>query len=436
MVEFAIVAVVFFMLLLGIMDFGRMLFRWNAAAEATRWGARLAVVCDKLTPNQIRDRMRRIVPELTDANIVITYYDPEGTPNNSCDKATCKGVEVRLANFAFTPISPFMNFGLTTVPPFQTYLTRESMESVNARVTRTRPVSSENHKEPSLKIAVISPNSAHLEDIGRYLQTPNGSRSVALHEGGMSKVRVVVDQQRPDLIILDSMCRDLEGLPVLEYVSAQHPHTVIVMLCANHTPDFLIHAMRAGVREVLKSPVTKEVLLSAVERIEQRLGLAARPRDPGTIAAFIPCKGGSGATFIATNLGYQLAAENKKVLLIDLNLQFGDAVLFIHDNKPATNLGDVARNIQRLDASFLAGNLVKISPNYGVLAAPEDPGQAIEIKPEHIDVLLNVAVNHYDFVLLDSGRVLDAVTIKALDRANYVFPVMQLTLPFVRDRTA
>lgn len=284
-----------------------------------------------------------------------------------------------------------------------------------------------------MKIAVISPNSVHLNDIGRYLQTPNGSRAVALHEGGMSKVRMVADQQRPDLIIVDSMCRDLEELPVLEYVSAQHPRTVMVMLCVNQSPDFLIHAMRAGVREVLKSPVTKEVLLAAVERIEQRLGLVARPRDPGTIAAFVPCKGGSGATFIATNLGYQLAAENKKVLLIDLNLQFGDAVLFIHDNKPPTNLGDVARNIQRLDASFLAGNLVKISPNYGVLAAPEDPGQAIEIKPEHIDVLLNVAVNHYDFVLLDVGRMLDAVTIKALDRANYVFPVMQLTLPFLRD---
>jgi pilus assembly protein CpaE len=284
-----------------------------------------------------------------------------------------------------------------------------------------------------LKIAVISPNSAHLEDIGRYLHTHDASRAVALHEGGIAKVRVVADQLRPDLIILDSMCRDLDGLPVLEYVSTQHPRTVIVMLCANHTPEFLIHAMRAGVREVLKSPVTKEVLVVAVDRIEQRLGLAAKPREPGTIVAFIPCKGGSGATFLATNLGYQLAAENKKVLLIDLNLQFGDAVLFIHDAKPATNVGDVARNIQRLDASFLAGNLVKISPNYGVLAAPEDPGQAIEVKPEHVDVLLNVAVNHYDFVILDVGRVLDAVTIKALDRANYVFPVMQLTLPFVRD---
>ena len=284
-----------------------------------------------------------------------------------------------------------------------------------------------------MKIAVISPNSAHREDIGRYLQTQDGSRAVALHEGGMTKVRVVADQQRPDLIILDSMCRDLEELPVLEYVSAQHPQTVVVMLCANHSPEFLINAMRAGVREVLQSPATKEALVAAVERIERRLGLGAKPRQPGQIIAFIPCKGGSGATFLATNLGYQLAAESKKVILIDLNLQFGDAALFIHDHKPATNLGDVAHNIHRLDASFLAGSLVNVSPNYGVLAAPEDPGQAMEVKPEHVDVLLNLAVNNYDFVIVDVGRILDAVTIKALDRANCVFPVMQLTLPFIRD---
>ncbi|HSD44731.1 MAG TPA: AAA family ATPase [Burkholderiales bacterium] len=284
-----------------------------------------------------------------------------------------------------------------------------------------------------MKIAVVSPNSAHLKDIGRYLQTEDGSRAVALHEGGMTKVRVVADQQRPDLIILDSMCRDLEELPVLEYVSAQHPQTVVVMLCANHNPEFLINAMRAGVREVLQSPATKGALVAAVERIERRLGLGAKPRQPGQIIAFIPCKGGSGATFLATNVGYQLAVESKKVVLIDLNLQFGDAALFVHDHKPATNLGDVAHNIHRLDASFLAGSLVNVAPNYGLLAAPEDPGQAMEVKPEHVDVLLTVAADNYDFVIVDVGRVLDAVTIKALDRANYVFPVMQLTLPFIRD---
>lgn len=131
-VEFAIVAVLFFSLLLGIMDFGRMLFTWNAAAEATRWGARIAVVCDKLTPDQVRDRMRRILPQLTNANIVINYYNPLGTINNACDKASCKAVEVSLAGFTFDPISPFMPFGLTTVPDFRTYLLRESMEAVDA----------------------------------------------------------------------------------------------------------------------------------------------------------------------------------------------------------------------------------------------------------------------------------------------------------------
>jgi hypothetical protein len=131
-VEFAIAAVVFFALVLGIMDFGRMLLTWNAAAEATRWGARIAVVCDKPTPAQVRDRMRKILPQLTDANIVINYYDPAGTVNNACDKASCKAVEVSLAGFSFDPISPFMPWGLLTVPDFRTYLPRESMEAIDA----------------------------------------------------------------------------------------------------------------------------------------------------------------------------------------------------------------------------------------------------------------------------------------------------------------
>lgn len=131
-VEFAITAVLLFTLLLGIMDFGRMLFTWNAAAEATRWGARVAVVCDKLTPDQVRGRMRHILPQLTDANIVINYYDPPGVINNACDKASCKAVEVSITGFAFDPISPFLPFGVVTVPDFRTYLPRESMEAIDA----------------------------------------------------------------------------------------------------------------------------------------------------------------------------------------------------------------------------------------------------------------------------------------------------------------
>jgi len=284
-----------------------------------------------------------------------------------------------------------------------------------------------------VKIAVVSPNTPSLQEIQRLLGTDGKNRSVTLYEGGPGQVRVVADQHSPNLIIIDSMCRDLDDLHVLEYVSIHHPNTALVMLCANQTPEFLVTAMRAGVREVLQSPPPRDVLRACVDRIEQRLGLAVQPKQPARILAFVPCKGGSGATFLATNLGYQLASENKKVLLIDLNLQFGDAVLFLHDNKPSHSLADIAHNIARLDGSFLSATAINVSPNYAVVAAPEDPAHAQEVKPEHIEVLLNLASKHYDFVIVDAGRNLDAVTLKALDRADFIFPVLQLTMPFMRD---
>ena len=89
----------------------------------------------------------------------------------------------------------------------------------------------------------------------------------------------------------------------------------------------------SGVQAKLGTP---SALKAAVMRLSNKLaGLKGPPL--GKVLAFMPCKGGSGATFIATNLGYQLA-ETHSVLLIDLNLQFGDALSFVSDARPASTL--------------------------------------------------------------------------------------------------
>lgn len=281
-----------------------------------------------------------------------------------------------------------------------------------------------------MKIAVISPSLGHLEVIGHVLRANGHAPSV--FEGGKSRMREIVEREQPDLVLVDGMCCDTAELTQVEYVTNHYPNTAVILLCSSHTPEFLINSMRAGVREVLPSPVTAPALEAAVGRVASKL--VARPggRSTGKVLAFMSCKGGAGATFLATNLGW-LLAETKSVLLIDLNLQFGDALAFLHDGKPASTLADVAKDIARLDASLLAASTVRVAPNYSVLAAPDDLAHAMEVKPEHIDAILALAVTQYDFVLLDVDRSLDTIAIKALDRAWRIFPVLQSGLPDLRN---
>lgn len=273
-----------------------------------------------------------------------------------------------------------------------------------------------------------------MENILHIIQEGAHPHSVLLFEGGKEQLGPVADRELPDLMVMESADDGREAIAALESVSQRHPGMNFIMLCGQVSSESLIQAMRIGVRDVLPAPVSPQALMEAVGRVEQKLVRAEKPKHKGKVLAFIACKGGSGATFLAANLGYVLAAEHgKRVALIDLNLQFGDASLFISDRVPATTLADVANEILRLDASFLASSLVHVLPNFGVLAAPENPSKAADVLPEHIEVLLRLAVAEYDYVILDVGRNLDAVSVKALDYADLIFPVLQETLPFIRD---
>ncbi|MBO9537644.1 AAA family ATPase [Herbaspirillum sp.] len=279
-----------------------------------------------------------------------------------------------------------------------------------------------------MKIAVISPHAGRLTEMGAVLRAQ--AHQVSLAEGDKHHMRLVAEQERPDLMLVDGSICDMHDLSMVEKVTASFPQMAVILLCATQNQDFLIGAMRAGVREVLPSPAPLEALNAAVGRVAAKQPGGGH-KAAGKILAFMSCKGGSGATFLATNLGYQLA-RTSSVLLIDLNLQFGDALSFVHEERPSSTLADVVREIKRLDALFLAGSAVQIAPNYSILAAPEDPAQALTIKPEHLEAILALAVSRYDFILLDVGRSLDVLSIKALDRAHKIFPVIQASLPDLR----
>ena len=119
--------------------------------------------------------------------------------------------------------------------------------------------------------------------------------------------------------------------------------------------------------------------------------------------------------------------------LLDLDLQFGDALLMLSDHRGASDVAEVARNIGRLDAELLRSAMVQVSTTLGVLAAPQELSQALEVKAAHVEAIIKQARQMFDFVVIDVGRSIDAVSLKALDLATNIFPVLQLSLPQVRD---
>lgn len=120
-VEFALVAIIFFTLLLGIAEFGRWVYTLNAASEATRLGARVAVVCDK-DDAEIRSRMQVFLPQAKSENIVISYSPADCTVNS------CQSVTVSLSGVSIGGLAWFLPSALP-IPPFSHTLPRESMLS-------------------------------------------------------------------------------------------------------------------------------------------------------------------------------------------------------------------------------------------------------------------------------------------------------------------
>ncbi|MES2129182.1 MAG: AAA family ATPase [Pseudomonadota bacterium] len=283
-----------------------------------------------------------------------------------------------------------------------------------------------------MRLTVVSKDAMQLAELTRLLRERSNADDISPVAGTLERLVGMSDMAAPDILLLAQNDLQAPDLERLERFGNLFPSTAFILVSPLQTPEFLLQAMRAGVREVVPAPANAGTLFAAIRRIAEKR--ENRAHANAKIIAFVSCKGGSGATFLAANLGYALAtAEDKRVALLDLNLQFGDASLFVSDQRPVATLTDVAKQIHRLDPSFLSASMVHVLPNFGVLAAPEDPVHASEIKPDHIDVLLKLARRHYDFIILDVGRTLDAVSVRALDQADIIFPVLQTTLPYIRD---
>ncbi|RMH87058.1 pilus assembly protein [Pseudomonas sp. AOB-7] len=141
-VEFAIIGLLLFTLLFGVVEMGRLHFTVNALDEVVRRGARLAAVCDIQDPVILRRAIfnaaneagaSRLIGRLQTANLTLVYLDENGaTVTNPGDLVGAGGfsairyVQLRVESFPHELLIPGFG-GVFTLPAFRSTIPRESL---------------------------------------------------------------------------------------------------------------------------------------------------------------------------------------------------------------------------------------------------------------------------------------------------------------------
>ena len=187
--------------------------------------------------------------------------------------------------------------------------------------------------------------------------------------------------------------------------------------------------LEAGADDVIAAGFSARELEARVEALLIRTG-RSRPAGPagdgaGRIVTFFSPKGGVGTTTLAVNSAVLLAGgqdqmqgQGGRVLLIDLDLQFGQVATHLNLS-PRYDISDLCRDDQALtDPSLAPTYLTPHSSGVSVLAAPVNPEADFRITVDHVEQAIAVLKPGFDHILIDCGSRLDPRTLWMLEQAD------------------
>ena len=217
----------------------------------------------------------------------------------------------------------------------------------------------------------------------------------------------------------------------IETTATNPKNPAIFLVFPEISASQLWKALHLGVKECFAFPVAPEEFKEAVNRLLVRTTLKAPPGGPTKIISFLGCKGGVGASFLTANLGYLLSREQQgQVLLVDLDLQYGQLVYFF-DIKTRHSLSDIIAHLEEMDHSFLQNLVYPYNKFLSLLPGPTNLEEAEAITAEHLEKILSYLKNMQAFrwILVDAGHRMEEITLKALELSDNLVLVTVPSVP-------
>jgi pilus assembly protein CpaE len=217
----------------------------------------------------------------------------------------------------------------------------------------------------------------------------------------------------------------------------EHTRSPIVVLASGESTALLDEALDAeGIADVLLLPQLTENVVFALRKAAhagRRLVAEGGHGRHGRIITVFSPKGGTGKTVTATNLAASFAKhEGKRALLLDLDLQFGDAAIML-GLEPEKTIYDLVVAPGELDSEKLAGYVTTHTCGLDILPAPLRPEDAELVTESKLARLLEVARESYDVIVVDTSPFFHGPMLATLDRTDELLMLCGLDVPTLKN---
>ena len=241
----------------------------------------------------------------------------------------------------------------------------------------------------------------------------------------------------PELVVLAADVGGDRARAVIPEIDRRFPSATILCLVLSKDNEYAMSLLRLGARDVVVESGPTDGFRSRIDPVLD----VARDRHRRTarsdaqlrrrIIAVISPKGGAGKTTVATNVAVGLATRMpKQVLLLDLDLQFGDCAAAL-GLQPEYSLADAIQSSGH-ERSALKVFLASHPSGLAVLSPPEDLVVADDIDADSLKRTLAALAEEFPLVVVDTASGIDPIALAAMEQATDLLVVSTTDVPSIR----
>lgn len=295
-----------------------------------------------------------------------------------------------------------------------------------------------------IRVLIVDDVAETRENVGKLLLLEDDIQ-VAGEAGNGEEAIALSRTLQPDVVLMDINMPIMDGITATEKLTMEMPQVGIIIMSVQGEQEYLRKAMMAGAREYLIKPPSGDDLVATVRRVyevecKRRLsqglsaqGGAATFHEPGRIISVFSTKGGVGKSIFAVNLAVSLQQlAKKRVALVDLDLQFGDVAMLL-DLLPKRSIADLVSEMEHMDKDLVESHLVEHDSGVRVLPAPLRPEYAEIITGRHIEAILNILKENYNYIVVDTCQSFQDTILAALDSSDLIYMMTTLDVPTIKN---